>query len=315
MKKTFFIFAFIMALLSCSDEYELSTVSTSKDVEVVDLGALNLPSTRSSEVRGKVLRFKDVTVYQRTLSQLRSMSIDETVSYFTKLGFDGAYNQLTIADNELDAIFDIEDDIDFLKAVDKFKEKYDGIFVFNDSDKYDLSPYLSFSDAQLELVGNINGLVMVGDSLLRPSRNFPNYKEVNSPQIATRAGVPFPPQPLYGPYKESSLMIREGHYQSTVQIGEDVHTGLLMIQLASQKKKKFWKRRHKCDYTLNLGIGNFTINNYYQPNEDRGLLLKFIPPFVYAQQFKGRTPCGYSDFHSGACPNQHGELQFVHDFR
>lgn len=52
---------------------------------------------------------------------------------------------------------DIEDENEFLTAYADFKKEYDGVFVYNSENQYDLSPYYSFDDEKAELLGNING--------------------------------------------------------------------------------------------------------------------------------------------------------------
>ena len=44
-----------------------------------------------------------------------------------------------------------------LTAYADFKKEYDGVFVYNSENQYDLSPYYSFDDEKAELLGNING--------------------------------------------------------------------------------------------------------------------------------------------------------------
>ncbi len=65
---------------------------------------------------------------------------------------------------KLDKIFDIEDENEFLTAYADFKKEYDGVFVYNSENQYDLSPYYSFDDEKAELLGNINGAVIIGNN-------------------------------------------------------------------------------------------------------------------------------------------------------
>ena len=39
-----------------------------------------------------------------------------------------------------------------------------GVFVYNSENQYDLSPYYSFDDEKAELLGNINGAVIIGNN-------------------------------------------------------------------------------------------------------------------------------------------------------
>ena len=53
------------------------------------------------------------------------MSLEKKEAFFNDLGFKGAYSSLKEADDELDKIFDIEDDNAFLEAYKEFKDKYE----------------------------------------------------------------------------------------------------------------------------------------------------------------------------------------------
>lgn len=309
MKKLFFAFAATLLLLSCSNEQVELASNGQKAIEVVTLPTSNAAGTRVSNGESQVLKFKDESVYEQTVAKIRKMSIPETLTFFEELGFDGAYTQLKNAENELDSLFDIEDDAEFVKAITSYKQKYTNKFVFNEDDIYDLSPYLPYSDADMELVGNLQGQVMIGNQIVKAQNYQPDYKEnelsFTTPSTAAEIRL------SYRPYGESSLMIKEGKYQSTVQLGYDANGGSLAIQLTSQKKKKLWKRRHECDYTLDITIGNLQWKNYYQANEKQGMYQKFLMPLVNKSYFNVDPKCGYSNFRSGCCPNQRGSKAFT----
>ncbi len=315
MKKTFLILSTVLLLMSCSSEgTDYANTESEKSVEVVELN--NVSATRgsasSSELTNKVLKFRDEASYETIKKQLENMDETHRKEWFKSVGFDGAYTELSKAENELDSIFDIEDEKKFEESVSRFKNKYANEFVFNNSDTYDLSPYLPFSDDDLELVGNINGLVMIGNQIIKPSSNSPQYYDFLESNTNQSANVSLSAiEPTYEGYNVSSLMIKEGKYQSTVQIGVDRNSGLLMIRYASQKKKKLWKRRHECDYTVTVNIGSHQWNKLYQKNEKSGVITKFLLPYLNTNQFSGPTSCSFVDFHSGACPNAHGNKNFT----
>lgn len=306
MNKKILFFLSVILFVSCSDEQDILNDNV-KDVEVVSFYENSTRSSNSpNELNNKILKFKDQATFDRFVQNLNEMDEDQKLDWFKNIGFDGAYTELSKADKELDAIFDIEDDNDFLEAVNKFRKKYADKFVFNNTDKYDLSPYLPFDDEDLEIVGNINGIVKIGDKILQPKNKTPRYYDFLENKTSNNA--PF--EPAFGGYRESALMIKEGKYQSTVCIGADRNSDLLMIRFASQKKKKLWKRRHQCDYTLGLTIGGCVWNPLYQKNEKRGVIIKFLLPLLKTYQFNGVTNCYYRNFHSGACPNAHGNKDF-----
>lgn len=319
MKKVTLLLSTVLLLLSCSSEdTDYANTENKKSVEVVEISNVSTTrsSTSSSELTNKVLKFRDETSYETIKKQLENMDEAHRKEWFKSVGFDGAYIELSKAEHELDSIFDIEDEKKFEVSVSRFKNKYANEFVFNASDPYDLSPYLPFSDNDLELVGNINGLVMIGERIVKPASNSPEYYdflESNNTQ-STRASLSAI-EPAYEGYDISSLMIKEGKYQSTVQIGVDRNSGLLMIRFASQKKKKLWKRRHECDYTVTVNIGSHQWNKLYQKNEKSGVITKFLLPYLNTNLFSGPTSCSFVDFHSGACPNAHGNKNFTINFK
>ena len=310
-----FLFTLLM-FASCSENKEQLFEPVQKNVEVVDLSTYSPTLTRSSKPNStKVLKFKDENAYSQIVSKLDAMTKEQVLDYFQKLGFDGAYTKLRAADKELDALFDIEDDALFEKEIQAYKQKYKGEFSFNAEDKYDLTPYMPFTDKGLELVGNLDGVVIIGDKITSPSNHEPNYKR----GITTLAVNGFPTDPIdavFRAYPNAALMIREGKYQSTATLGFDGNGGgVLMLQLASQKKKKFWKRRHECDYTLDIYLGyTYGIKKYYQPNIEQGLITSFLPGTPNSRQFSDNAPCKFEHFKSGGCPNQDGEHEFRVNF-
>ncbi len=319
MRKFYFLLSIVLLLLSCSsNETDYTNTESAKSVEVVELENVSTTrgSTSSYDLTNKVLKFSDETTFESVKNQLEKMDETQRKEWFKTIGFDGAYTQLSKAENELDSIFDIQDDKKFEESVLQFKNKYAAEFVFNITDSYDASPYLPFSDDALELLGNINGLVMIGNRIVKPSVNYPQYYdflESNTNQATRTSQVAI--EPAYEGYDVSSLMIKEGKYQSTVQIGVDRNSGLLMIRFASQKKKKLWKRRHECDYTVTLNIGNHQWNKLYQKNEKSGVITKFLLPYLNVNQFSGVTSCSFKDFYSGACPNAKGNKNFSLNFK
>lgn len=309
MKKIIYFIVLLFTFVSCStNEQDDMLGVTQDDVKVVSLsdGYLTRTASDSNSLNNQVLKFRDLGAYDKILNQLDNMTISQKEEFFKTLGFRGAYTELNKADDELDKIFDIEDDNTFLNEISKYKAKYEGIFVFNDSDKYDLSSYLPFTNDDLELVGNINGLVMIGDEVVAPDYQNPHYYDFLEPD-STAAHTRAMSGDNYRGYSASTFMIKQGKYQSTVQLGVGDRSGDMMIRFASQKKKKLWKRRHKCDYTIDkLTIGGFQVSNYYQPNVRKGVVISYLrtSPVAYlnARNFNGNVNCSYVNFHSGACP-------------
>ena len=60
------------------------------------------------------------------------------------------------ADRELDKIFDMEVMILIIQEmINTYKDKYSDIFSFNTVDLFDVTPYFTFTDNDLSLLGNI----------------------------------------------------------------------------------------------------------------------------------------------------------------
>ena len=117
--KSIISIALLLLCISCSNDETLENTKNSKDLEVVNLNDFvdNGNTTRSGNVENQaVLKFKDYNVYQETLNKLQGMSLEKKEAFFNDLGFRGAYSSLKEADDELDKIFDIEDDNAFLEA-------------------------------------------------------------------------------------------------------------------------------------------------------------------------------------------------------
>ena len=135
----------IVSLLSCNSENEFigSAQETIPDVEVSTMD-MWVKETRSvSEyLNMPVLHFKDEQVYI-------------------------LWEQ---ADRELDKIFDMESDDSHLiqEMINTYKDKYSDIFSFNTVDLFDVTPYFTFTDNDLSLLGNIKGYVGIGNSLRGP---------------------------------------------------------------------------------------------------------------------------------------------------
>lgn len=160
--------ASIVMVSSCQDEVlETSSSNIEKrqvpDIEVVDMG-IYVSGTRTGESM-PVLKFKNEQVYEQTLTKVSDMTYEQRLVFFKSLNFEGAFTTLYKADMKLDKIFDIEDENEFLTAYADFKKEYDGVFVYNSENQYDLSPYYSFDDEKAELLGNINGAVIIGNNV------------------------------------------------------------------------------------------------------------------------------------------------------
>lgn len=210
-----------------------------------------------------VLHFKDDQAYEYILSQLHEMTEEEKLEFFEDLGFEGAFTYMKKADDELDSIFDIEDDQAFIEAIGTYKEKYKGILLFNSEDEYDLTPTFMFDDKDMELVGNVAGYVVVGNELYEAeaAESFPATPiddEYDNSGSNSPGGINYGQGPIvsrFMPLREI-IKIKQGKYTSTMEIGYDNVSHNMLLHFISHKHKKLYKRKHPTGYQFD----NFIIN-------------------------------------------------------
>lgn len=245
-----------LSLFSCSNEDEF-TPSNKKTAPMVEVSKLSdwLSGTRNSLetlVDMPVLRFKDEQAYNETITKLNEMDKEGRDAYFKKLGFNGAYTIYNNADEELEQIFEIEDSIRFEKEISRYKEKYNNIFVFNTIDTYDATPYYTFTDNNLSLVGNIKGYVVIGNILKMPENNTPTFDVDNEVTATVAAAAPGPIEPGFKSFKNASLSIKNGKYKSTMTIGRIVNGNSFAVEFVTKKKQFLWKKSVSASYTADL---------------------------------------------------------------
>jgi hypothetical protein len=241
------------------------------EIEVSNMGAWT--TTRSSsDVYMPVLHFKDEQTYNKTLLKVKEMDDTQKMAFFKELGFDGAYAIRARADKELDAIFDYDgtDSLYVAKLINDYKEKYSSNLAFNKFDTYDVTPYLTFTDENLALVGNASGYVVIGNSLKRPVNNSPTFdydmnesivypSSDNVKSKSTRAGAS-PIEPGFKGFSNASLTIKNGKYKSTMTIGRIVNGNSFAIKFETKKKVLFWKKNASASYSLDLGLHSSIYN-------------------------------------------------------
>ena len=311
--KSIISIALLLLCISCSNDETLENTKNSKDLEVVNLNdfADNGNTTRSGNVENQaVLKFKDYNVYQETLNKLQGMSLEKKEAFFNDLGFRGAYSSLKEADDELDKIFDVEDDNAFLEAYKEFKDKYEDTYLFNTENTYDLSPYLPFTDAELELLGSNQGYLIIGNEVIAPNNNVPNYK-YTATNVNTRAGgFPYDPQWQALAGDVLGVTIKKGKYRSDITLGIDESGNIFMIRVASQKKKKLWSRRHPTNYEADLWVEGGHAHISVENNGDSSA--KKRPVAINARQYSGKNvKCAFRNFTTGCCEGQVGNVDFT----
>lgn len=279
---------------SCQDEVlETSSSNIEKrqvpDIEVVDMG-IYVSGTRTGESM-PVLKFKNEQVYEQTLTKVSDMTYEQRLVFFKSLNFEGAFTTLYKADMKLDKIFDIEDENKFLTAYADFKKEYDGVFVYNSENQYDLSPYYSFDDEKAELLGNINGAVIIGNNV--------RYAD----NVATRGflGIGKPARYGFIGFKGVELTVAQGKYYSIVEVGYSGPTGELNLFFRAFKKKRLWTRRHPATYNVDIEMrgGNTKLSGPYGWNmASRGIQSVRVPMGRYKTEFPSTLNISLTNFRS-----------------
>ncbi len=128
------------------------------------------------EVIDGVLKFQDQAIYDSIVNELASMDIEERDAFYEELGFNPIANTLSEADDELEQMSNLQNIGEFKAQYSSFKDKYKDVFLFNDQDEEDLSPYISFVDFHHELVSNTEGYFYIGENKVEAPK-YSTYSE------------------------------------------------------------------------------------------------------------------------------------------
>lgn len=313
MRKTNLSFSGMAMLLlatlgfySCSNEEELGAlgVDDTPKVEVSRMSVWGI-SSRSAHNDAPVLRFKDEQAYNQTVLDLKSMTDEEKSAYFKDLGFDGAFVLLHSADEEADRILDNDDENVIREQVKGFKEKYSTSMSFNPDDPYDITPYLNFTDADLALVGNADGYVVIGDRLQKAKKDYPAF---DNREVVSTLANPGPIEPGWKEFKNASLTIKKGKYKSTMTIGRIVNGNSLAVNFTTKKKVLFWNKSVNTNYTIGslaFHSSKFNYSNRVACPRSAVCILN-LPIETVGMTFDADV----KDFQSGKCGNVKGNQSF-----
>ena len=171
MKKLFSTLTLIVCLglfISCTnDEQEMDMfkpANTDSEIEVINGGTM--------------LKFKDISAYQNALLKVSAMSTQERINYLDSLSFKPQVMIMKEADGELENICNMTADRTSFDALyQKYKQKYSQMFMFNESDPSDLSPYSKLFCPVDEYFVNAEGQFMIGDSLVN-SKMYRDFEEL-----------------------------------------------------------------------------------------------------------------------------------------
>lgn len=284
----------VCGLSSCSNDDTLSTVinngDTQPDVEVSTVGQWiehggEASRSISAEADEPVLHFKNEEVYNRVTQELMKRSDFDCMNYFKQIGFNGAFSQFIEADNELEKIFDNEDPILLQQLISEYKDKYKNKFSFNSTDTFDITPNLPFDDEKLTLVGNMHGMVVVGNKLIRSS------------SVSTLAYPNGPIEPGFRASKGASITIKHKKYKSTMTLGRIVNGNSMAVEFKTTKKALLWKKRVRASHTANLGYNGGPLIPVFCPAGAKFTILN-----INTQPFSPTYSAEIKDFKSSKCP-------------
>lgn len=244
-----------MSLYSCVDNEEETYVidhDTFQDIEVSEMGKWLSGTRNASDTDSNmpVLYFRNEQVYHQTIAKLNEMNIEERDAYFKELGFEGAYLLWNQADEELDQIFDNADTLQMEKLIGDYKKKYERLFSFNTLNTYDATPYFSFTDNDLSLVGNIKGYVVIGNELKAPHNNTPTYNMGETATVTTRGAVSGKNRSDFVGFQKATISIKNKNAKSTMTIGRMANSFAVLFN--TKKEVALWMKRVKTDYSATL---------------------------------------------------------------
>lgn len=244
MKKLFSTLTLAVCLcgfISCSDDEQEMSINKNKSVD------------SKSEIElingGTMLRFKDMATYESSLLKISGMTSQERFNYLDSLSFRAQVVIMQEADDELDRICEqAADKAEFDVLYKKYKQKYNKMFMFNELDPSDLSPYSKLVFAVDEHFVNEDGQFMIGDSLVN-SKKYLNYQErqqsfvVNTRAISDLSSV----NDAYSRQSDRKVGMQ-------LSVGNENMTSWIHATFTAQKKGIFGWSRYSTVYYGNVHI-------------------------------------------------------------
>lgn len=229
---------------------------------------LPLPKQMDNELEaeitngGSMLKFKDVKAYEDALFKISHMEFQERYDYLRSLPFKPQALMMQEADKELEQICNQTNKrSEFDILYQQYKQKYGKIFMFNETDSTDLSPYSRLVYATDEVFVNENGQFMIGDSLINSKvyRDFQERQQQFTVSASTRSISDL--KSVNDAYSRQSD--RKVGMQLALGSSVDFGTNLIHVTFTSQKKGLFGWSRYSTRYFSNVHItgANFEFAN------------------------------------------------------
>ena len=248
-----------MLTASCSNDESVEVgenhVGNISGIRVSTTGQWLTSKTRAAQQASlnpdsPILVFDDNVVYEKTIKNLLNMTDVQRQKFYAKIGFESASHILSKADKELDDIFDIEDSTTFSTKVAEYMQKYDGVFSFENEEDDDITPNLKFHNPQKALVANLDGLVVIGDSIVSVSEELgvKPVSQVQSQGPPSWTAVDFQKAP------GCELKNKHGKYRSIIYIGYDKHTKWVIAYFRTYRKVLGFKKKKPTRHFANVTI-------------------------------------------------------------
>lgn len=260
----------LLSLFSCENDDVMKSNIEVPTVRVTTMG-LYISQTRGEcglDSNMPVLQFKDESSYKTTVANLKKLTPEERESYMNELGFTSAEQILKAADCEIDSILDIENERSLITAIDEYQNKYKDVLLFNEIDRYDVTPYLRFTDADRKIVGNEIGYVVIGDQLIAPDSCSVYFTDEKSYEefLDSRSIIPSPIEPGFAEFNGTSFTVKKGKYKSTMTLGRTVNGDWFEIKFVTKKKQFFWYKKVNATHRLYLEMFNSNRSFYHSEN-------------------------------------------------
>lgn len=245
MKKLFSTLALALCLgafVSCTnDEHEMNMVkptNTNSEIEVINGGTM--------------IKFRDMNAYEKALLKISAMSALERTNYLDSLSFRPQVMIMKEADGELENICNkVTDRTSFDVQYNKYKQKYGQMFMFNEADPSDLSPYSRLCSPVDEHFVNAEGKFMIGDSLVK-SRMYRDFEEREQDFVMATTRDASTLESVNNAYSRQSK--RKVGLQLTATGSDLPGKTLIHATFTSQKKGVFGWVRYSTNYHVDFNI-------------------------------------------------------------
>lgn len=211
--------------------------------------SVNFDDSDIKIVQNRLLQFKDMETYKKVLDSFSTMTTQERLAFLDSLSFESQLSLMTKADLELDEMCDLaSDEKEFYTQYADYKQKYKDVFMFNDIENDDLSPYSRLINLEHEFFANADGNFMIGDSVVHAPK-FQSYKDFAQKNIITRAASNFGTEVNHAWSHTKDRKV--GLYLSMDK------SGAIFARFTAQKKYIFGWKRYSTMYSAKFRLRGF----------------------------------------------------------